>query len=74
MLAAALRWYMVDSIGSGSDFSMFPGIGIYAWSRKKPMWFWSGTAVKEELSDAAAYNHANGVIWRYCIRLFSGCL
>lgn len=26
MLAAALRWYMVDSIGSGSDFFHVSGI------------------------------------------------
>lgn len=65
-----LIWYIIMIPSS----ALFTGIGIYAWNRKKPMWFWSGTVVKEELSDAAAYNHANGVIWRYCIRLFSGCL
>ena len=36
---------------------LFTGIGIYAWKRKKPMWFWSGSTVKEsEISDIAAYN------------------
>ena len=27
---------------------LFTGIGIYAWRRRKPMWFWSGSSVKEE--------------------------
>ena len=36
---------------------LFIGIGIYAWKRKKPMWFWSGSTVTEsEISDIAAYN------------------
>lgn len=43
---------------------LFSCIGIYAWHRKKPMWFWSGTTVKdEEISDVVAYNHANGLMW-----------
>ena len=43
---------------------LFTGIGIYAWKRKKPMWFWSGSTVKEsEISDIAAYNKANGIMW-----------
>ncbi len=43
---------------------LFAGIGIYAWRRKKPMWFWSGSTVKEsEISDIAAYNRANGIMW-----------
>ena len=44
--------------------SFFTGIGIYAWTRKKPMWFWSGSEVKEsEISDIKAYNRANGIMW-----------
>lgn len=44
--------------------AVFSGIGIYAWNRKKPMWFWSGSTVKErEISDVRAYNRANGVLW-----------
>ena len=44
--------------------ALFTGIGIYAWNRKKPMWFWSGTTVDEkEISDIPAYNHANGLMW-----------
>ena len=55
--------------------ALFTGIGIYAWNRKKPMWFWSGTVVKEELSDAAAYNHANGVMWiAYSLVLWAASL
>lgn len=43
---------------------LFTGLGIYAWRRKKPMWFWSGSTVKEsEISDIAAYNRANGLMW-----------
>ena len=44
--------------------AFFTAIGIYAWNRKKPMWFYTGTEVKEtEISDVRAYNHANGVMW-----------
>lgn len=44
--------------------ALFTGIGIFAWNRKKPMWFWSGSTIKEsEISDVRAYNHANGVMW-----------
>ena len=43
---------------------LFTGIGIYAWRRKKPMWFWSGSTIKEsEISNIAAYNRANGIMW-----------
>ena len=43
---------------------IFTGIGIYAWRREKPMWFWSGTAVrKEEITDVKAYNRENGIMW-----------
>ena len=43
---------------------VFTGIGIYAWRREKPMWFWSGSTVKEsEISDITAYNRANGLMW-----------
>ena len=44
--------------------ALFTGIGIFAWRRKKPMWFWSGSPVrKEDLSDVPAYNRANGKMW-----------
>ena len=42
----------------------FTAYGIYAWKRKKPMWFWSGTTVDEsEIADIPAYNRANGIMW-----------
>ncbi len=44
--------------------AFFTGVGIFAWTRKKPMWFWSGSTVKEnEISDVPAYNRANGIMW-----------
>ena len=43
---------------------LFTGIGIYAWKRKKPMWFWSGSTVSESaITDIPAYNRANGIMW-----------
>lgn len=43
---------------------LFTGIGIYAMKRRGPMWFWSGTTVREEeITDVAAYNRANGIMW-----------
>ena len=42
--------------------ALLTGIGIYAWKRKKPMWFWSGSTVREsEITDIPAYNRANGI-------------
>ena len=39
-------------------------IGIYAWNRKKPIWFWAGDTVHEEnITDVRAYNRANGIMW-----------
>ena len=53
-------WLML-TIPIGVFFTCF---GIYAWKRKKPMWFWSGKEVKEnEISDIPAYNRANGIMW-----------
>ncbi len=44
--------------------ALLTGIGIFAWRRKQPMWFWSGSSVKEEeISDVRAYNRANGIMW-----------
>lgn len=43
---------------------LFTGLGIFAWTRKKPMWFWSGSEVEEsDISDTAAYNRANAFMW-----------
>ncbi|WP_303836566.1 hypothetical protein [Ruminococcus flavefaciens] len=53
-------WLML-TIPIGVFFTCF---GIYAWKRKKPMWFWSGKEVKEEkIADIPAYNRANGIMW-----------
>ena len=42
----------------------FTALGIFAWKRKKPMWFWSGSEVrKEQIADVPAYNRANGIMW-----------
>lgn len=44
--------------------ALFTIIGIFARNRKKPMWFWSNTAVREtEIADIKAYNRANGRMW-----------
>ena len=44
--------------------AVFTIIGIYAWNRKKPMWFWAHTTVEEtEIKDIPAYNRANGRMW-----------
>ena len=44
--------------------AFFTGIGIFAWTRNKPMWFWSGSTVSEnEITDVPAYNRANGIMW-----------
>lgn len=44
--------------------ALFSIIGIYAFFRKKPMWFWSMPTVEEEgISDIPAYNRANGIMW-----------
>ena len=44
--------------------AILTGIGIYAWHREKPMWFWTGSEVKaSEIADIPAYNRANGRMW-----------
>lgn len=44
--------------------AVLSGIGLYAWNRKKPMWFWIGSDIGEaEIADITAYNHANGIMW-----------
>ena len=44
--------------------ALFTGLGIYAMKRKEPMWFWSGSSVDEkDITDVAAYNRANGIMW-----------
>lgn len=56
--------WIVWLISVGCCALTFTGIGIYAYRRKEPMWFWSGSTVRrEELTDVEAYNHANGIMW-----------
>ena len=44
--------------------ALLTGLGIFAWKRQKPMWFWSGQTVEEdEIADVKAYNRANGIMW-----------
>ena len=59
-MGAMIIWLMIMVPCS----ALFTGIGIVAWRRKQPMWFWSGSTVKEEeISDIRAYNRANGIMW-----------
>ena len=44
---------------------LFTGIGIYAWRRTKPMWFWSGSSVREdEITNVKAYNNHVDLLFR----------
>lgn len=43
---------------------LFTAIGVYAWRRKKPMWFWIEPEMDPaSLTDVPAYNRANGKLW-----------
>lgn len=43
---------------------IFGAISLWAFKRKDPMQFWSGSTVKpEEITDIPAYNRANGLMW-----------
>lgn len=43
---------------------LFTAIGVYAWRRKKPMWFWIEPEIAPaSLTDVPAYNRANGKLW-----------
>ncbi len=43
---------------------LFTAIGVFAWRREKPMWFWIGPEIDPAtLTDTAAYNRANGKMW-----------
>jgi len=43
---------------------IFGGIAIWAYTRKDPMHFWSGSTVRpEEITDIKSYNRANGIMW-----------
>lgn len=55
-----LLWYIIML----PCCAILSGVGVYAWNRKKPMWFWIEGPVKEaELSNVAAFNHENGIMW-----------
>lgn len=55
---------------------LFTVLGLYAWRRKKPMWFWLGSTVNEkDISDIPAYNRANGIMWMaYSLVFWIGAL
>lgn len=43
---------------------IFGIIALWAFKRKDPMHFWSGSTVRpEEISDIPSYNRANGLMW-----------
>ena len=55
---------MIFAFCVGLCAATFTGIGVFALRRQEPMWFWSGSMVRrEELTDVAAYNRANGIMW-----------
>lgn len=42
---------------------LLSGIGVFSWTRKKPMWFLTAPRMNEvEISDVVKYNRENGVI------------
>lgn len=43
---------------------LFTGIGLFAWKREEPMWFWSGSTVDPDtVSDIPAYNREMMKMW-----------
>ncbi len=43
---------------------IFGAIALWAFKRKEPMHFWSGSTVRpEEIADIPSYNRANGLMW-----------
>lgn len=43
---------------------IFGAIALWAFKRRDPMHFWSGSTVRpEEITDIPSYNRANGVMW-----------
>jgi len=56
---------------------IFGVIALWAFKRKDPMHFWSGsTVMPEEIDDIPSYNRANGLMWgTYAVAMFvSGIL
>lgn len=54
----------------------FTLLGVYAWKRKNPMWFWAGSEVRpEEITDVKAYNRATGIMWIcYSVVFWAGAI
>lgn len=49
----------------------FVATALWAFKRKDPMHFWSGTTVSpDEISDVYSYNRANGFMWA----IYAGCM
>jgi len=68
ILFAAICWFCALILGL---------IALWAFKRKTPMHFWSGSEVKpEEISNIPAYNKANGMMWlKYtAATVFSGAV
>ena len=60
-MAGKIIWWIV-SFGCAI---LFYSIGVYAAKLKKPMHFWSGSAVDPKtISNVPAYNRANGRMWK----------
>lgn len=50
---------------------VFGAIALWAFKRKDPMHFWSGSTVKpEEIADIPSYNRANGIMWA----IYTACM
>lgn len=50
---------------------IFGVIAVWAFKRKEPMHFWSGSTVRpEEIADIPAYNRANGLMWA----IYTACM
>lgn len=50
---------------------IFGLIALWAFKRKDPMHFWSGSTVRpEEIRDIPAYNRANGIMWA----IYTACM
>ena len=62
MAGKIIMWIVCFGCGA-----LFVGIGVFAWRRKEPMWFYSGTEVDPaSITDVPAYNRANAVMWMTC--------
>lgn len=50
---------------------IFGVIALWAFRRKDPMHFWSGSTIRpEEIRDIPAYNRANGIMWA----IYTACM